>query len=537
MDKIFVNQMGYLTDDVKTAVMAFPCDSVKVVNENGDTVFEASCEHFGFDRCSGDDVYTADFSKLKESGTYRITAGGKCSDSFKIGERVYDKTMYDLMRAFYYLRCGCELKEEHAGKFTHAACHTATAAEWENHGIFKNVTGGWHDAGDYGRYVTPGATALAHLLYAYILFGDYLKSLNLNIPESGGKLPDILAECKYELDWLLKMQCEDGSVYHKATTAQHAPFVMPEHDKAQMYLLPKSSSAAADLAASCALASRVFSEYDAEYAARLLSAAKKSADWLDANSEFSGTRNPEGCGTGEYGESGDRDNRFWAYCELYAATGERKYHDKLSKLLVYDFSRTELGFGSVGGLGTLAYLTCDIPDKDSGITEALKSMISDSAKRLKRISDRCGYKAAMEERSYGWGSNMGLMKNGMIFALADTLCGANEYRSYAKAQFDVLLGVNAVGVSYVTGNGDSAYNYPHLRPAACDGIEECIPGMVSGGPNYRPVEKDARKYIPEGTPPMKCYVDKTEFYSINEITIYWNSPAVFVLSYILSGRQ
>ena len=32
-----------------------------------------------------------------------------------------------------------------------------------------DMTGGWHDAGDFGRYISPAAVAVGHLLYAYEL--------------------------------------------------------------------------------------------------------------------------------------------------------------------------------------------------------------------------------------------------------------------------------------------------------------------------------------------------------------------------------
>lgn len=107
-------------------------------------------------------------------------------------------------------------------------------------------------------------------------------------------------------------------------------------------------------------------------------------------------------------------------------------------------------------------------------------------------------------------------------------------RDHAAAQLDYLMGLNALGISYVTGNGENAYNYPHLRPAHADGIEECMPGMVSGGPSGHPADPVGRELVPEGTPPMKGYVDHWMSYSLNEITIYWNSPAVFVAAYLLN---
>ena len=120
----------------------------------------------------------------------------------------------------------------------------------------------------------------------------------------------------------------------------------------------------------------------------------------------------------------------------------------------------------------------------------------------------------------------------MIFAINDVISEDRSYRGYAVRHLNYLLGANALGISYVTGVGEFRCNYPHLRPAFADRIEECIPGMVAGGPNRFLSDPFARQVIPEGTPPMKCYADDTASYSLNEITIYWNSPAVFVLAYM-----
>lgn len=535
MDKmIHVNQAGYPPALRRLRFCRFRVITSKLLMLTEKTAFEGSCTKFGFDENSGDTVWKADFSELEAEGEYRVVAGGASSPLFKIGKNALDKALRDMVRAYYYFRCGSELETQHAGKFTHGACHTSLASEWFDHSVKKDVSGGWHDAGDYGRYVTPGACAAAQLLYAYILYPNAVGKLDLNIPESGNGMPDFLSEIKYELDWLMKMQKADGAVYHKVSTAQHARFVMPEKDLGALYLLPVSSMATADLAAVCALGYRVYKEFDSQYAKKLLETTKLSLKWLDENPQFIGFRNPEGCGTGGYGEGGDRDNRFWAYSEMFAATGDEKYLLKAKELLVYDFPRTEFGVGSIGGLGALAYLTSGRISEDDGLAEAFRSMFVNQAHRLKWLADRSGYMAAMDERDYGWGSNMGLMKHGMIFAVCDTLCDAHEFGVYAKRQFDVLMGVNAVGMSYVSGNGERAINHPHLRPAAADGIDECIPGMVSGGANRRPVEEIAPKYIPKGTPPMKSFADVQDLYSVNEVTIYWNSPAVFVTAYLLN---
>ncbi len=571
---VYVNQAGYLLKGEKRAVLTSPSGRFFLEDEEGKEVYRGEVREFGFDRSSGDQVGTADFSEFETPGVYRVCAEGDAENGgvsekslcFPVGGNVYDKLLHDLMKAYYFLRCGCELKPEYAGEYVHAACHTGYASEWENPSVKVEVSGGWHDAGDYGRYITAGACALAHLLYAYKMFPKTMKELQLQIPESGSGVPDVLSECRVELEWFLKMQKSDGGVYHKATTARHAAFVMPEEDREPLYVLPVSSMATADLAAVCALASTIYRPYDGAFADRLAQAAEKSYQWLKENPEFLGFRNPPGCGTGEYGERDDLSNRFWAAAELYALTGEERYHRDLEKALEQSFPLTALGYGEVGGFGLLAYLLSGRKQKEELRERFLEAFVKEAAQRV-RVSESCGYGVSMMEWEYFWGSNMGVMKHGMTFAIADVLGledrvrkaaetaelpkkwrwpgepeeevvpGPREQRGWnmrdhAAAQLDYLMGLNALGISYVTGNGERAYNNPHLRPAYADGIEACMPGMVSGGPSAHPADPDGKRLVPEGTPSMKSFVDDWRCYSLNEITIYWNSPAVFVTAYL-----
>ena len=523
---IYVDQAGYFPHCRKTAVMPFAADTFDVTDEAGSTVLSGSTSHHGFDEASGDDVYLADISALP-CGRYRVNAGGKTSAVFDVAEDVYADVLRDTAKAFYYLRCGCRLEERYAGVYRHERCHCGKAQVWSDRSISRDVRGGWHDAGDYGRYVTAGACAAAHLLYAYRLFPDVLGKLSLDIPRED--MPDILSETRYELEWLLKMQREDGGAYHKVTTMKHAPFVMPEEDTEQLYLFDVSSFATADLAAVAALAADVYS-FDTEFAHRLRTAAERAAAWLDVHG-FVGFANPDGCNTGSYGERDDISNRFWAYAELYSLTGEKQYHEKLLGL-ADDVMLTAFGYGEIGGLGALSYMLCSY-DKNEALADKIRSAFAQDAAKLRDISDKSGYGSAMDMGDYHWGSNMTLMKNAMVMA-ADDIINGSDNKEYVLRQLHVLLGVNALGISYVTGTGEFRCNYPHLRPAFADGIEECIPGMVAGGPNARPADPFAYEVIAPGTPPMKCYADDAASYSLNEITIYWNSPAVFTLAYVQS---
>lgn len=102
------------------------------------------------------------------------------------------------------------------------------------------------------------------------------------------------------------------------------------------------------------------------------------------------------------------------------------------------------------------------------------------------------------------------------------------YLDAALNQLDYLLGLNALDLSLVTGYGEKPFRFPHHRPSAADGVEDPVPGLVSGGPNARNNYPSTRERLPKGTYPAKSYLDETPSADTNEIAIYWNSPAVFV---------
>jgi len=531
--RIFVDQVGYTPHDEKYAVFTFPAGFFTVVNESGATVLSGVPIPAGRDEASGETLWRGDMTALCRPGRYRVCCGKESSMPFSVGEDVYRQCFDSCMKSFYYQRCGCGLEGKYAGAWNHGKCHTGKAVLWENPNISLEVSGGWHDAGDYGRYVTPAAAALAHLLYAWKMYPDAFLEQDICIPGKPSEMPDVLIECKYELQWLLKMQRFDGAVWHKATTAKHAGFVMPEQDKGQVFVMPVSSNATADFAAITALASTVYREYDEKFADWLLKCSLAAYDWLEKNPNPLGFVNPEGCDTGVYAELSDRDNRYWAAAELFAALGDDKYYTRATELMDERFPLTDLSFVSVGGFGSLALL---LNRKGSAaVLNRLHREFTDHAVRLAGICDKNGWGVSLQPDQYLWGSNMLVLTNGMIFLIADYLeknsvSGNAMFRKYAKKQIDYILGVNATGYSFITGCGEFCANYPHHRPAHADNIEECIPGLVCGGPNSHLDDKYAAALIPKGTPPMKCYSDNMECFSLNETAIYWDSPAVFLLA-------
>lgn len=540
MGKIFVNQVGFLPTEKKAAVLNFNAEKFSLCDETGKEVFESSVKHFGTDDISGEDAYLADFSEFSREGRFFVKAGEEKSCSFEIGKEPFDKLMKDLLKTFYYLRCGSGLDEKYAGVYAHKPCHTSLATVYGTDEKV-DVTGGWHDAGDFGRYTTAGCVAVSHLLLAVRMFPEILK-VEFNIPKCD-KLPDILAEVKVELDFLMKMQSKDGGAWHKVTTFSHAPFVMPEDDKEELFLFAVSSIATADLAATCALAYTVYKDYDSKYADKLLDTALKAYGWLEENPQEVLFKNVKGSNTGEYGEAEDISNRFWAASALYEATGDKKYLNELlfqkERLLLFEednFSKRSnvnifvcFGWEDVAGLGSAILV---LKNEDNSFTDSVKSAFVKEADRLLDVALKNGFGLCMEAKDFIWGSNMELGKYLMILSIAKQISGSDKYNETIDKGFAYLLGCNSMDTSYVTGNGEKAYKNPHLRPTAVDNVEDPWPGLVSGGPNVGLQDERAKEVDPKSAP-MKCYLDHIDCYSLNEITIYWNSPFVFALAGLL----
>lgn len=537
---IYVNQVGYQPNAVKRVTANFPCNYQVIDCSTQKSVYDGVSVKGGYDESAEEDTYIIDFSEVTTPGKYYILAGnGEKSCSFDINIRVYQQLQHDLMKALYYQRCGCELKEEHAGIYTHKCCHSKPVILFED---FVNkvenpttyeMNGGWHDAGDFGRYIDPAGVAIAHLMYAYMLFPDSFQK-TMNIPESGNGIPDILNECRYELEWMLKMQAPDGGVYHKLTSHNHPEFVMPEEDNLPFYIFPVSSMATADFAASTAVASRIYAEFDADFADKLLSAAIKAYDYLESTPDV-GFQNPEGVNTGEYGIKDNTGNRLWAAAELLVADSSNRdfYKEKLLHYTATSVEKTDFGWEDVSGLATLCLLTDPQRTCDDELYSLYEKILFECADSYIGLQKESGFELSMTSKDFIWGSNMVVGNRGMLLALASILADGNEtYANAAANQLHYLLGRNAMNVSYVTGEGENAFRNPHNRVTACDGIEDPMPGWVSGGPCHPPLDPDGRKVVPEGAAPQKCYADVVGSYSTNEITIYWNSPFIFLTAFL-----
>lgn len=529
---INLNQVGYLPTAIKTAVVrnVAPNSKYKIVDDKDNVVYEGTLSNEINSVSAGEKVCTADFTDMNDCGVFKmVLEDGRESYSFKVSVDVYDDLLIDSFRFLTTQRCGMEITEDIAGGFAHGACHTGDAIVYGT-GEKKHVTGGWHDAGDYGRYVVPGAVTVADLFLAYEdnkPVWDSKKGDDLGIPESGNRIPDILDEAKYELDWMLQMQDEtSGGVWHKISCYDFPGFVMPTEENEQLVLAPISNAATADFAAVMAKASTLYAAYDKVFANKCLAAAQYAWEYLEATPVGDGYRNPDEILTGEYPDMRDPDERYWAAIELYKVTKDKKYADYIASILD-KYVMHGYGWAQVYSYGNRAYLSMDDSLKNKQYEDAIKNSIIAQADEYLGYTIDDGYMCAVGEK-YSWGSNMAVANNARIMLDAYDITKDDRYYRAAYNQLSYLLGQNPMSMSYLTGYGSVYPEHVHHRPSMATGY--LLPGMVAGGPNDS-LEDPFAKATLAGKPSAKCYADSDQSFSTNEVTIYWNSPFIYLLSY------
>jgi endoglucanase len=540
--QIAVDQVGYLPGAAKVAVVTAAAKTfeVKRVTDHV-TVFQGALGPAHVDADTGDSVQTADFTKLNAAGTYYLDVPGVGrSWTFSIQPDVFLHTYVLAMRAFYGQRCGTavDLAPQFPG-YKHTACHlkgdfhSSSGKQGE-----RDNVGGWHDAGDYGRYVVNSGITTGTLLWTWEIYGPKLKSINLHIPESGNGTPDILNEVRWNLEWMLKMQDEDGGAWHKQTSEHFSEFVMPEDDHLTSEVIGtghapyKSTCATADLAAVAAIAARAYQPFDAKFAARNLDAAKKAWLWTEKNPNVL-FKNPPGVSTGEYADNDCSDERLWAAAELWRTTGDAAYNDYFLKHYA-DFRQSLIkpaaeGWREVAALGLWTYALDVRKANDATAVEDIRKRTVAAARAIVEQTRKNPYCVSLLPKDYVWGSNGVAANYGMELLVANMLAPDPSFVETAMDNLHYLLGRNTFSISWLTQVGENPYRHPHHRPSGADQNAEPWPGLLSGGPNAARQDDVLRK-LPEGLPPAKIYVDDQSSFASNEIAINWQAALVFVLA-------
>lgn len=536
------------------------------------------------DALSGDKVWHFDFSTLQASGSYYIsdpTTGHK-SAQFDIRSDIYNDVLKTAFKTFYYQRAGFAKTPPYAlegyadgashlgpGQDTQARLYSAK----DDPSTARDLRGGWYDAGDYNKYTSWTANYVTRLIHTYLdtpsAWGD-----DFDIPESGNGIPDILDEVKWALDWLERMQNDDGSMLSVMSLAEASP---PSKADGPSFYGPANTSATLHSAGAFAMAAKYYAAipayaHDAKHYAKR---AKRAWDWAVANPDVVFKNNDAeygserlAAGQQEVDDKGRQIKKMVAAIYLYDLTGETKYRRVVADLYNTLEPLNPYFIDSYGGetsfaLGYFARLR--------GVPKRLSTQIlTDFTDGVKQASN--GYPSVTSGddpygapiNAYTWGSNSVKVRKAEFFMQAKVLGGTDieddDLSEAGAAYIHYIHGVNPMGKVYLSNMGalgaensvDSLYHawfvngsddYDSVRSSTYGPL----PGLLAGGPNPT-YARDAccadvcggygdaickRPAIvpPVGQPPAKSYADFNDGWPLNSWSVTENSNS-YQISYL-----
>ncbi len=594
---IKVNQVGYTCKGAKNAKVScfekfgsLSGKKFEIVNkETGETVFSDTLSDAVTDETiSGESVYEINFDTVTEQGTYFIripdadlntsalTPRDKeeelktdtiVSVPFNIGNDVYNEMLSDMSKYYYYQRQGIDLEEKYAGEFARKNLHPDDVAvkRWSDrdnpNAETFDISQGWYDAGDYGKYVSPAATSVENLLLAYELFPQEFENIDPNIPETDktselySDSPAILSEIKWELDMLLKLEHpdKDGSFYVAANYKDGMIYIedtlysTSDYNSGASEKDLRSHLATSDMAAMLAHAYIVYKDIPqyADFAEQCLATAVRSWKWINDSSNEKHMSIGAANRTYTFTQEELDRSMYWAAGSLYRASKTAgKNADEYENYLISNcenenvntcFTGSSLGYSHKGRafLGFFHYLY-----QNDAPSDKVKTVFSKFEPWRKRIINYDSFGTDYPEWGYWWGSNMVLAQSSMTLLLGSMVTEGSdnipdEVLHSNQSAFNYILGVNPISFSYVSGYGENSvkniYSAIYSKDAKLTPYQ-CPKGYVTEGANSTN-NRHLSKYN------GKCYMDSDAEWTTNENTIYGNAAFILLTAAVMSRTE
>ncbi len=513
-NKLYVAQEGYAAYEKKYAFLLqaknnAPAKKFVVINNNGKKILSGKFIFWGYHIDSY--YYCADLSSIIKIGTYTLKATG-ISKQIKIVNRKHFLKLADkvINTYFHAQRCGQEIDD------WHNACHLDDSRcvnikfkannlplqilkPTYKAGTHIDVTGGWHDAGDYNKYMGNTPIAIAHLAMAVEEF-DFDTALTKSI----------LNEIKWGMDWCLKMQDEDGGVFERVYSgfsAQKGPAEETDNIKNKddrPLDQDKFTSETGKFIFAAAIASRVLKKTKPQYAKKLVKAAQRAWKWIEDHPE----QWPGPWHFGEY--PGDISAVIWGALEMYQTTGEKKFlkyaENNYRKIKMTSGADVEHFWWMSQKSICLAKLL--IMNDDTDIKNYIENEFNRYIKllRKKTFANPFLVRTAYEP---GWGNNAKVL--GVLFDLYWISKSLNQPAVIDEfSQFhNWIYGLNPAGYTFVIGYGNKypkkVFNHitHHAHKELAGGV---VPGLYlrKGKPFYKESKSDFRN--------NECGIDASAMY-------------------------
>ena len=558
----------------------------EIVRTSDDTVaYSGRSGRVEKDIDSGDNICRIDFTEFDQTGEYYIRIKDKKwrSFPFRIGNDIYSDKENDLLtnalNYFYQNRGGTNIeskyitsgdqnklarnynRDESIGfvqtKWSTSIPQNISIAE-QNSSSKIDTSGGWFSGTDFDKSMTESSIALWTLQNLYERSALINKNSNkfadgsgtVVIPETGNKIPDILDECRYELDYMSKLKVKPdeetwgkyaGMYYHGIQGVDFEALPKDyEHEYHACYIVqPPTFAATLNYAACAAQGARLWEAYDKEYAAELLKNAKEAYQAYrlnyyeaapDEESNTASLYEPSPVKlTDPSGTTYIQDDEYWAACELYITAKEMDDPDAenyLKDLSEYPDAfkvKNRNGFVTdVPGEPSLTLFRRDDTASAGSLSMLLnKYLLSDE--QYQKLSDSVietaiDYINAEDNQGYGIPykydgpglvaysgdlydivysgfepeSNQRAVNNMLAMAYAYDLTGDSKYLNGVAKGMDYIFGNNPLAFSYVTGYGSYHAKNPSHRywiNETDSSLPSAPDGVLVSGPNAMPLDK------------------------------------------------
>lgn len=495
---VYVNQVGYLPNEFKRAVIPaygpISGNGFSIVDEDALPKVRYQGSLRAYENPSGRPYglyshhFIADFDDFTRPGRYRVRlSNGTLSVPFSINKGLYGRLIPLTLSYFATQQCGAACADWHED------CHPddGTIVGGPRNGQSLNASGGWHDAGDYLKFVETASYVTAVMLFTC----DNFPHLNRKPrPLDPGVVPPVLAQARVGLEWLLKMHPAPDEFYFQVGDASdHDTWRLPEQDcmarttawKPRLVHFGVGANLAGRTAAAFAMASRLFAPYDQPFAHRCYEAAQ-TVYQLGLKNPVVKTTLPADF----YPEKTWEDDMAWGAVELFRATGQRNYLEQALQFAHSAGAANEAT--SVYNTHALAHYTL------------YRFAVGMDRERLREyLRTDADYARLRSENPYGlatpyiWGTAeaaAGAALNCLLYSrLLDNGSHSAEktvYTVVARQQRDFILGCNPFNQSYLIGAGTRYPQFPHHQIADIKKAE--LTGALVGGPASMDVFKQQK---------------------------------------------
>ncbi|MBC8453654.1 glycoside hydrolase family 9 protein [PVC group bacterium] len=484
----------------------------------------------------GEDVYEIDLGPLKKQGTFFISVPGiGRSWNFSHSPDVYGEAFYTATRGMYHQRCTTEIKQPYSA-WPREDCHHDPVYEYDlifsprhvkgpdadrfdiiggsidTNRFTENVSGGWHDAADWDRNAAHYANVF-DLLEAYEMNPAKFTDGQLNIPESGNGVPDILDEAEWGIrPWLCSMNEQGG------TSGMIETWTHPEIDADVDYAFSQRTRWDSLLfAAAAAQYARLVKSFNKQDSCKYADAAVKAYAFGNNPENSLGKttiRGKEKRGTGKAFTVNweEKESYHWPYLihaklQLYALTLDEEYLDNLESIagkaqkpLVWRFSPQDYSPWLYADIVTGPASKVLTPEFVEHWKEWYLSPIKDKEYVGRHGSDFRGgqtvlwidsnpYRATFprfRDTQIAWGGS-DLTNPNRCLLINYIITKDPKYLNAAIVNADFMFGANPMGMSWTTGIGSVYPISIQHAPSEYDGIADPVPGITIYGISSGPV--------------------------------------------------